>query len=418
MVLQLIHNSSQKERMPSHDFIDVRIIVDSSPLPEYPDPEAGDDDEGRTHTRYVEAKTDQTFGVQVKLQRGFDFRSAIAVFYKFEPDDAPTFFPGRLPKCQASHRNGILSNEMESLCESARLKNTTTGKWNWHPFVFGALEMNDSVPEASLEPGKLENLGSIRVKVYRAMPKELALPQVWNGKRPEALDKVSEKSLKGKAIENNVKIGARGTPARPPKISEYKWIPVPGEAGKIYRFNFLYRSRKILQSLGCIPRSPSPPRDPSLALERTEEMLKLSKRQARETNLELMRVRAQLAEAERQLRSTSLRHDTTPSSSTVGVLTPSVTATRDNSVDPEVDLYKRYPTNTSIQRETNNDIPDLSVTVSVEQRMRPIPPLLDLPNQPTKRATEGGDDKIQDWVRRRTEPNGAKVLEVIDLTDD
>lgn len=128
--------------MPSHDFIDVRIIVDGSPLPEYPDPEAGDDDEGRTHTRYVEAKTDQTFGVQVKLQRGFDFRSAIAVFYKFEPDDAPTFFPGRLPKCQASHRNGILSNEMESLCESARLKNTTTGKWNWHPFVFGALEMS------------------------------------------------------------------------------------------------------------------------------------------------------------------------------------------------------------------------------------------------------------------------------------
>lgn len=102
----------------------------------------------------------------------------------------------------------------------------------------------------------------------------------------------------------------------------------------------------------------------------------------------------------------------------MGVLTPSVTATRDNSVDPEVDLYKRYPTNTSIQQETNNDIPDLSVTVSVEQRMRPIPPLLDLPNQPTKRATEGGDDKIQDWVRRRTEPNGAKVLEVIDLTDD
>jgi hypothetical protein len=47
----------------------------------------------------------------------------------------------------------------------------------------------------------------------------------------------------------------------------------------------------ILQSLGCIPHSPSPTPDSNMILGRTEEMLRISKRQARETNLELMRVR-------------------------------------------------------------------------------------------------------------------------------
>jgi hypothetical protein len=46
----------------SHDFTDVRIVADGSPLTEYHEPEAGDD-EGRTHTRHVEAMTDQRFGV-------------------------------------------------------------------------------------------------------------------------------------------------------------------------------------------------------------------------------------------------------------------------------------------------------------------------------------------------------------------
>lgn len=49
---------------------------------------------------------------------------------------------------------------------------------------------------------------------------------------------------------------------------------------------------EILQSIGCIPSSPSPPPDPNLALERTEDMLKISKRREREERLENMRLRA------------------------------------------------------------------------------------------------------------------------------
>jgi hypothetical protein len=45
---------------------------------------------------------------------------------------------------------------------------------------------------------------------------------------------------------------------------------------------------ETLQSLGCIPRSPSPEPDHALMLERTEDMLRVSKQQAREQNLRIL----------------------------------------------------------------------------------------------------------------------------------
>lgn len=51
----------------------MRIIVDGSPLREYPTPEYGDEPD-RTLTRYVEVRPDQKFGIQITLQPGFDFQ--------------------------------------------------------------------------------------------------------------------------------------------------------------------------------------------------------------------------------------------------------------------------------------------------------------------------------------------------------
>ena len=48
---------------------------------------------------------------------------------------------------------------------------------------------------------------------------------------------------------------------------------------------------EILQSLGCLPRSPSPAPDQTLILQRTEDMLRLSKQQTKERNEEILQLR-------------------------------------------------------------------------------------------------------------------------------
>jgi hypothetical protein len=49
-----------------------------------------------------------------------------------------------------------------------------------------------------------------------------------------------------------------------------------------------------LQSLGAIPRSPSPPPDNSLILQSTEEMLRVSKEEARKRELRIKELEVSL----------------------------------------------------------------------------------------------------------------------------
>ncbi len=127
--------------MPSDDFIDVRIIADDSPLTEYPDPEAGDD-KGHTRTRYVEAKTGQSFGVQIKYQPGFDFEGAPYVYYRLYLDDCSAYFERAISMFGHSHSNGVLLSEIDRLNSSACLKDDATGEWKAHPFGFGVLGLS------------------------------------------------------------------------------------------------------------------------------------------------------------------------------------------------------------------------------------------------------------------------------------
>lgn len=53
---------------------------------------------------------------------------------------------------------------------------------------------------------RLEKVGSVRVTLYRSKRTTRIIPLVHKGLRPEVLDEVSEKSLKGKALNNNVKL--------------------------------------------------------------------------------------------------------------------------------------------------------------------------------------------------------------------
>lgn len=126
--------------MPCVDSIDVRIIVDGSPLTEYPDPESGVGESCST-TCYIEAKTDQSFGVKLRLLPGFDFRSAefLCVQYQF---DADVGWCGRIPVHGTSHRNGVLYAEETQLQRKVAFQDEATGDWKDHDLVFGVLEIS------------------------------------------------------------------------------------------------------------------------------------------------------------------------------------------------------------------------------------------------------------------------------------
>lgn len=124
--------------MPSHDFIDVRIVADDSPLTEYPNPESGSD-EDRVHTRYIEAKTGQIFGVRIRTLPGFNFQFAPFLYYKYFLDDNPNIHNGYIEKVPHARRNGIVRSQVECFTNGISFKDDQTGDWAIHPFMFGPL---------------------------------------------------------------------------------------------------------------------------------------------------------------------------------------------------------------------------------------------------------------------------------------
>lgn len=124
--------------MPSQDFIDVRIISNGVPLVEYHDPEGNSDNEN-SHTRYVEARTDQSFAVQVTFLPGFDLEFAPMLYAEVYIDDADDYRFITFEKAKVKHHKGVLRQEKQHTFEWKLYKNDATGDWEKFLFKFGAL---------------------------------------------------------------------------------------------------------------------------------------------------------------------------------------------------------------------------------------------------------------------------------------
>ncbi|KAL8771325.1 MAG: hypothetical protein Q9209_003230 [Squamulea sp. 1 TL-2023] len=101
----------------------------------------------------------------------------------------------------------------------------------------------------------IELLGKIRVTLQRIY---------WGKKterdsvRDKPISEVTEKVLKGKAIENAIKLSNLQVLKEGPRFTDVEGIPLLGPMGRKVTVNILYRSKRTLQMLGCIPRSPPP----------------------------------------------------------------------------------------------------------------------------------------------------------------
>ncbi|KIW27046.1 uncharacterized protein PV07_06826 [Cladophialophora immunda] len=281
--------------MPFFHFIDVGIHVDGAPLAEYPDPDGGREF-GRRITRYIEVKAGQKFEVIVKLLPGFNFQSASHVRAILRIDQEPRQTTKTIrgyPNCPAGQ--DILRTPRQCKIESRLMRDEATGNWFTYALEFGDLNIKEdpSLLKGSF-PSDIDSLGSLRVTVFRANRFKREDPYIYRAGLTKPLDEIPETALKGRDIKNNVKYVVKAQ-VPPPPLGFSKYVPLEGEHGGLYEFVFLYRNRQILQSLGCIPRTPSPPPDPVVMLERTEEVLRATKESARARILEL---EARLAKAE------------------------------------------------------------------------------------------------------------------------
>ena len=85
------------------------------------------------------------------------------------------------------------------------MRNEESGRWEEHKLQFGALGIcgDDIEANEKLTPGKLQGLGSIRIKLFRAFAKEGK--SIWDGKKPFIFDELPETIMKGKELKTNVK---------------------------------------------------------------------------------------------------------------------------------------------------------------------------------------------------------------------
>ncbi|KAH0846626.1 hypothetical protein FOPE_11948 [Fonsecaea pedrosoi] len=290
--------------MPCEDFIDVSVHVDGAPLAEYADPEAADSKNATKFatTRYVEVKAGQKFAVHVKLLAGFKFHSAThlrAALYIDQESRATTKTIKLPPNCPV-HAN-VLRSSRECQIESRLMLDEKTGTWFTYDLQFGDLAVNDEI-----ESGDFSSLGTLHVKVFRATKVLRHQPFKYTTKLKKPLDEVSETALKGRDVSNNVKYFAPGskiklnksltdvldTSSRQPLHlhDRVSGIIIPSTTGVVPRTSSSFTtetdvsskvirpqiraltcSSGVLQTLGCIARTPSPPPNLAVKLERTEE---------------------------------------------------------------------------------------------------------------------------------------------------
>ena len=128
--------------MPMQDNIDVRILVNGEKAPEYPVPNAPDD-EFRKQTRYIECKVGQRFAVEVLLLPGFDVRWAEAIHSSMRVDDEGTWSRGELTENLRLRCGRIRSEYCFHTLESTKNYDYIRGAWVTTAFEFGVLETSE-----------------------------------------------------------------------------------------------------------------------------------------------------------------------------------------------------------------------------------------------------------------------------------
>ncbi|KAG9550740.1 hypothetical protein KCU71_g14050, partial [Aureobasidium melanogenum] len=250
--------------IPDVPHVVVDIVVDGHPLPEYLDEDDDDSVSPTSIIKYVESVSGSHFGIRVNLN-GMDRKhlkrgnSVVAEYYL-----DGQWVAGNV------YRSPVRDHVLSIIPGACRKEN---GIWIEQKFLFTNLVTSEDVTCNKPRP-ELQDLGTIAVKLHYAHVQgspNYHSPDSFKINMPE---NIHEKHLKGQAISQQVKLG-EAVPVGALQTVDSRLLE------EFAVFNFRYRSRRDLQILCLIPRSPSPiPLEdrPEGDLNR-EELLELLRRQ-------------------------------------------------------------------------------------------------------------------------------------------
>ncbi|KIW09838.1 hypothetical protein PV08_11939 [Exophiala spinifera] len=243
--------------MAIHNKLEVTVSSDGRVLPEYTaEPEvveihrAADGGNAPTIIKYIESTPGLDFAINFKLLKGIDFGEADQINFITYCDGQS--MGGRAATRSQYELTGSLSLTRNSM--KVQGDNTTTRRFYWKELT----TTDEEPPTGSQGFEKYGQLGTIKVKVWRQKTYFRKESTHATTHKPPTLveDPIPEKALKGRAIGATIGLGpALPVPGKTSKRTVHANVI---DSGPLVIFVFLYRTKRDLQILGVIPRTPSP----------------------------------------------------------------------------------------------------------------------------------------------------------------
>ncbi|KAI4257533.1 MAG: hypothetical protein L6R42_005588 [Xanthoria sp. 1 TBL-2021] len=271
--------------MPALGDLRVAISVDKQQRSDYHDEDTTDQN-AKFISRYVECKSGASFSVEILIQKTMKFKSdAIIVYVDIDGRKADSIIISQLEV--SSTGGGVYFKRISGATRKI------ANHWEFRPFMFGEIKHVEQLSGPVAIQHDRKTLGSIAVKVHQITRKDAvpAKESSWDeAKNPSHAITLSEHQLKGSSATHAANYGMKQHAA----ACEYVDVDfVDGRDSPFAHFQFKYRSKKALQSILLIPRTPSPPPPPRpIPLEErpveslsVEELQQLVRRQRPSTSL-------------------------------------------------------------------------------------------------------------------------------------
>ncbi|KAK2763971.1 hypothetical protein FQN54_009590 [Arachnomyces sp. PD_36] len=228
---------------------EVTVIVNGNAVTEYNVDEDDQDSaqQPNTVTKYIEAVSDAEFSLNVSILPHYELRGDIVGWHLY----VDGVHAESITVAKEDFEKGRCVQPIRFCLKGT--KHERYGKWMLQHFKFSSISFGQSGDqEEHVSVDRASQAGNLEVKAwcYRL--------NSYRAKDPNPpfnpLRNVSEKSLKGQALSHTVGLGSCENTEK-----YYCYVDVErlGDA-PLATFVFKYRSRKALQDLTIIPRSPTP----------------------------------------------------------------------------------------------------------------------------------------------------------------
>ncbi|KFZ08013.1 hypothetical protein V502_09600 [Pseudogymnoascus sp. VKM F-4520 (FW-2644)] len=236
--------------------VDISISINGQSVKEYEDAgeEAGGPLGPKTVVKYIEAISDTEFAIKASVLPAFRVHRQSIYDLAFQVDVDGKWAAGRCYLDAIDEAYSPWNSQIEGF-----YSNDATGRSTVNPFKFADVEIADKDKidqdvKAAAALGQI-TVEVLRIKVGAETNRRENLPR-------QAVSKISEKAVKGRALSHGTAFGVAKIVG--PETRTLDCVYLDGRDKPLARFVFRYRSKEALRQLLVIPRTPSP--DPFDAL--------------------------------------------------------------------------------------------------------------------------------------------------------